>query len=446
MASSNIFAQYIQPVRSVQDYSNELARGDFIEGQNALQQSTLRQQQRAEAAAAQRSNALRQLLAGATDEDTVIQRLLGSGDMEFVTQGQALDKSRQDRAKIGADVGKAKADATKTTGEATDAALKRYQGMLAYIDTPQGAARWLQAQYQDPATGQLLQGIRPFEEAVQGIPQDPQAFQQWRQQAGIGMEKVAQYAAEMARTKLTTDTQIAMNAATNATSRANNAATNATTQRGQNMTDARSREANSATMTKPFEVTGPDGVPILVRQDGKGNITRVEGFGPKTGASKPLTEGQAKGLLFGSRAQEADKILSELEGAGVTRPGAVKQSAEAATGLIPFIGDKVSDIAGTATNWTQSPDQQRVEQAQRDFVNAVLRRESGAVISPEEFRNAAKQYFPAAGDSPEVRKQKAQNRALATRGLMAEVPEAQRGSITKPTQSGGATVDWSELK
>lgn len=219
MASSNIFAQYIQPVRSVQDYSNELARGDFIEGQNALQQSTLRQQQRAEAAAAQRSNALRQLLAGATDEDTVIQRLLGSGDMEFVTQGQALDKSRQDRAKIGADVGKAKADATKTTGEATDAALKRYQGMLAYIDTPQGAARWLQAQYQDPATGQLLQGIRPFEEAVQGIPQDPQAFQQWRQQAGIGMEKVAQFAKER---------EIA-------------AANNATTQRGQDISAATQR-------------------------------------------------------------------------------------------------------------------------------------------------------------------------------------------------------------
>jgi len=190
-------------------------------------------------------------------------------------------------------------------------------------------------------------------------------------------------------------------------------------------------------------------VPILVRQDKAGNITRVEGFGPKTGASKPLTEGQAKGLLFGSRAQEADKILSGLEAQGVTRPGAVKQTAETAAGLVPFIGDKVADVAGSATNWTQSADQQKVEQAQRDFVNAVLRRESGAVISPEEFRNASKQYFPAVGDSDAVRAQKAKNRALAARGLMAEVPEAQRASITstdKPNaQKASGVVEWGDL-
>jgi len=34
------------------------------------------------------------------------------------------------------------------------------------------------------------------------------------------------------------------------------------------------------------------------------------------------------------------------------------------------------------------------EQAKKNFVNAVLRLESGAVISPSEFTNADKQYFP----------------------------------------------------
>jgi hypothetical protein len=53
---------------------------------------------------------------------------------------------------------------------------------------------------------------------------------------------------------------------------------------------------------------------------------------------------------------------------------------------------------------------QKVNQAQRDFVNAVLRQESGAAIADSEFENAKKQYFPQPGDKPEVIEQKRQNR------------------------------------
>jgi len=63
-------------------------------------------------------------------------------------------------------------------------------------------------------------------------------------------------------------------------------ASNATAQRGQNMTDSRSRDTNAAAMTKPFEVTGPEGTPVLVHQDKQGNISRVDGFGPKAGANQ----------------------------------------------------------------------------------------------------------------------------------------------------------------
>lgn len=443
MANPNIFSQYTQPLRSVADYSNELARGEFLDNQAAIQRAAIQQGQQQQAAAAARQNALASLASETGgDPDKMI---LGLYQRGFVGEAQALEKHRADVGKTRADAGKVGADTNRIQGETVDAALKRYQGMLPYIDTPQSAARWLQAQYQDASTGPVLQSIRPFDEAAQGIPQDPAQFQQWRMQAAIGMDKVAQYAKELELAKLTADTQMRGQDLSAATQRRGQDISASTAIRGQNLTDARSREANTGTMTKPFEVTGPDGVPILVRQDKAGNISRVEGFGPKAGAAKPLNDVQAKALLFGSRMQEADKILTGLESAGVLRPGAIKQTAEAAAGFVPFIGDKVSDAVGSATNWTQSPEQQKVEQAQRDFVNAVLRRESGAVISDSEFRNAAKQYFPSAGDSQEVRKQKAANRALATRGLLAEVPTGQRGSITQPANSG-ATVDWSELK
>ena len=42
----------------------------------------------------------------------------------------------------------------------------------------------------------------------------------------------------------------------------------------------------------------------------------------------------------------------------------------------------------------KSTDRQKFEQAQRDWINANLRKESGAVIADSEFENAAQQYFP----------------------------------------------------
>lgn len=71
-----------------------------------------------------------------------------------------------------------------------------------------------------------------------------------------------------------------------------------------------------------------------------------------------------------------------------------------------------------AGNLLTSEHRKMAEQAQRDFINAILRRESGAVISPTEFENAAKQYFPQPGDTPAVIEQKRQNRINALNGVV----------------------------
>tara|TARA_R110000851_G_scaffold96172_1_gene208666 strand:- start:6283 stop:6534 length:252 start_codon:yes stop_codon:yes gene_type:complete len=49
----------------------------------------------------------------------------------------------------------------------------------------------------------------------------------------------------------------------------------------------------------------------------------------------------------------------------------------------------------SAPNFLKTADRKQFEQAQRNFVNAVLRQESGAAIADSEFASAAKQYFPA---------------------------------------------------
>lgn len=74
---------------------------------------------------------------------------------------------------------------------------------------------------------------------------------------------------------------------------------------------------------------------------------------------------------------------------------------------------KANLLTSFAPEALKSEGRKSFEQARRNFINAVLRRESGAAISASEFDNANQQYFPVAGDSPEVLQQKAQNRALA---------------------------------
>mgnify|MGYP003388664413 CR=1 FL=1 len=63
---------------------------------------------------------------------------------------------------------------------------------------------------------------------------------------------------------------------------------------------------------------------------------------------------------------------------------------------------------------------QQLQQAQRDFVNAKLRKESGAAIAPSEFASAELQYFPLPGDGPDVIAQKKANRELVYNGLVRE--------------------------
>ena len=137
----------------------------------------------------------------------------------------------------------------------------------------------------------------------------------------------------------------------------------------------------------------PDGTTRpLTTQDGTGVRKPVM-------SDKPMTEFQGKAALYGTRSAQSDKVLKALED------------------KISTVGLAAGQAAGTLGNFALSSEQQRVSQAQRDFVNAVLRQESGAVISDAEFANAKKQYFPAPGDDANTVRQKRANRQLAIQGF-----------------------------
>jgi hypothetical protein len=198
------------------------------------------------------------------------------------------------------------------------------------------------------------------------------------------------------------------------------AAGQAITVRGQNMTDARARDTLDAGRN---QVVQSDNGPVLVNtRTGAGKTIMGPDGQPLPGVTKPLNDSQSKALLFGTRMQQANGILNELGAKGVNSS----------------VPGSRAPVVGSIVNYLSSDEHQKLDQAKRDFLNATLRRESGAAISPGEFENGDKQYFPQVGDSKAVIEQKARNRELAARGVLIEVPEKQRGSLapSKPAAAG----------
>lgn len=73
-----------------------------------------------------------------------------------------------------------------------------------------------------------------------------------------------------------------------------------------------------------------------------------------------------------------------------------------------------------APKFLRTEDRRLFEQAERNYINALLRRESGAAIADTEFDSARQQYIPIASDSQAVLDAKAQNREIVFEGLKAE--------------------------
>jgi len=119
------------------------------------------------------------------------------------------------------------------------------------------------------------------------------------------------------------------------------------------------------------------------------------------------TAQQSQTAGFGKRLEQAEGVFRSLKNSGYNR---ADYTSSVATKLIP---ESLS-----SSEWKSQ------DQAERNFVNALLRRESGAAISPLEFENAQKQYFPRAGDSEEILLQKEENRALVLASLKAEAGNA----------------------
>lgn len=177
---------------------------------------------------------------------------------------------------------------------------------------------------------------------------------------------------------------------------------------------------------------------------------------PIVGGGKPLTEAQGNAVAFGARAIEANRIATDLEKQGFRNTGAIRTAIGGVAGMTPFVGEQLEqgvrstfNVAPTFLGGTNEQ-QQQVEQARRNFVSAVLRKESGAAIGVDEYKNEERKYFPQAGDTAKVIEQKQKARELAIKALEAQAGPGgvrQIKNITSQIQGGesGGVVDFNQL-
>ena len=176
----------------------------------------------------------------------------------------------------------------------------------------------------------------------------------------------------------------------------------------QRVAEAAARKTGWTTVTDP--VTGKT---YQVSSDGQ--------RAPDPAALKEMTEGQSAAATFADRMSISAPVLESTSMEVATDP---KMRA------LEFV---------PGGNYFMSPEYRQFSQAKRDFINAALRRESGAVISPSEFDNADLQYFPQPGDDPATVAQKLRNRATVVQGLMRAA-----GPSYKPQGAGGGTGEPTE--
>jgi hypothetical protein len=162
---------------------------------------------------------------------------------------------------------------------------------------------------------------------------------------------------------------------------------------------------------------------------------------PFVGKTAGMTESQGAATNYGMRMQDAHQMLTNLEKKGQTDTGLIKGVIGSTVGLVPYLGDKLENATGSIFNALPrvlgglSADQQQVANARINFITAVLRKESGASISPGEFTTAEKLYFPQPGDDGKTIAQKQKTRELAIKGM-----KVQAGPGAKNIDTGGTAA------
>ena len=160
----------------------------------------------------------------------------------------------------------------------------------------------------------------------------------------------------------------------------------------------------------PMSAVDKQGNPVFIQPSQTGGPPSVmEEF-------RPLVTAPALNEVQSNAAGFADRIASAMPELDRVSP---LRSAIVAEGLPLGLGA------------ARVPDRdKRFFQAERSFINAILRKESGAAIAASEFESARRQYIPQPGDGPEVLERKRIERQVALQNLSRAAGPTYKPAVT----------------
>lgn len=160
------------------------------------------------------------------------------------------------------------------------------------------------------------------------------------------------------------------------------------------------------------------------------------------GNIKPMTEGQSKDAVFSTRAEGALPLIDQFGDSLTGQEGIVGGT----VGQLPVVG-----------NFAKSEGYQQAEQAGKEFLQAILRKDTGAAITSDETSEYGSVYLPRPGDTPATLEQKKVSRRRALEAIKAGMPPqailAQEKALAKtaastndvPPPQGVDPEDWKLL-
>lgn len=380
---TSIYGNLLARPKSVEDYDAEAQQAKARQLQNLLGQAQYDNQLRSVADERKLSG----LYQNALNPDGTIDRsrlLSGAASSGLGNKIPGLQKQFLDLDEGQAKIDNQRSSTSKNNSEALDQSIKRYRGVLDYIDTPQGAIRWLQAQYQDPALSALMNSRGPFEEAVKHIPQTPAEFQQWREQAGMGMEAYAK--------KVQKDLEIAETARNNKAQNATSAR-QASTAEGQ-LGVARQRLTLDQQAPKGQIVQTDQGTMVVDPRTGNAVPAMGPGGVPLTKPLKDIPANVNTAII--TNAQNLNKINQAIDLLSGKDVGALKgdKAATGWKGYLPQAALNRVDPSGVDSRAMIS-----------DIGSLVLHDRSGAAVTASESPRLLP-FIPLATDDPETAKKK----------------------------------------
>lgn len=143
-------------------------------------------------------------------------------------------------------------------------------------------------------------------------------------------------------------------------------------------------------------VKAPNGTQLEVGPDGSVKFNQ--------GMGKPLTEAQGKDTVYATRAEGALPLIDQYGDA------------------LTSFGENLASRAPLIGNYIKTPAYQQAQQAGDEFLQAILRKDTGAAITKEEKGEYGVVYLPQPGDSPQVLKQKQISRRRALEAIQAGMP------------------------